>query len=794
MANQTEMPSLLNSRQVLSFNKDWLFAKGNHSGSHMPEFDDRSWRLLQVPHDWSIEELFDADMPYGGTQAYLPRWTTAWYRKRFRIDIGNKPKLVFIQFDGIHHNSEVWINGHFLGSRPYGYVSFQYDLTPYLRSGEDNVLAVKVDNTPMPSDRWYSGSGIYRKVTLSFMDPLHVAPWGTYVTTPEISVERARVRIQTTIRNQHALQKSCTVVTEIVDSEGLAIGKAEASIALSAGDSIDIDQDIAIPTPKLWAPEHPELYTAVTSVYCEGLLVDDYRTPFGVRDIRFDQDQGFFLNGTNMKLKGVCVHHDLGCLGAAYQDRAMERRLEKLKEMGCNAIRFAHNPMSPELLDLCDRMGFLVINEAFDKWKSLYYEQVFDAWWQKDLDAMLLRDRNHPSVIMWSVGNEVENQGQDGMLEILEMLVKRCREIDSTRPVTCALEPHNSPLSLRHGTIEEKVRHTTKLAERVDVLALNYQEQWYDAYREAMPEMLIVGSETFPFYRGKGNLVKGYEPLNPWFDVESRDYVIGQFVWAGIDYLGESEYPSKGWSSGLIDTCGFRKPVSYLQQSFWSGMPFVRMAVFDDTIKQGHCPKWTMHWKSPPMASHWTHPHFEGKLLRMVIFTNCESVELIVNDESLGEQRLSDFPDRMITWHLPYSRGKVTAVGKIGGQAICTHEMMTAGEPYRVSLQADRTTLRAGGSDIAHIEVTIMDKDEVPVPEDGHDIVFELEGEGIIAGVDNGDLTSDESYISNRRTTRSGRCLVIVRSNDHAGQIRLTASSGDLQPDTITLVTEGEVP
>lgn len=783
----------LQSRKIILFNKDWLFKKGNYAGAKTETFDDSQWRKLNVPHDWSVEESFDPDMEHGGSQAYLPRWDVAWYRKRFFVDSTDEGKMLYVQFDGIHNNSEVWINGHFVGKRPYGYVSFQYDITPYIRWNEENVLAVKVDNTVLPPDRWYSGSGIYRNVWLVCVDPLHVSAWGTFVTTPEISTESASVNVKTTLMNQYEDRKYCRVVTEIFDDNGVSKGTADAIVTVPDRENLTLSQDIYVSSPNLWSPDNPVMYCALTSVYCDERKIDDHITHFGIREVRLDKDTGLYLNGVNLKLKGVCLHHDLGCLGAAYHDREMERRLKILKEMGCNAIRLAHNPMSAELLDLCDQMGFLVIAEAFDKWKSRYYGELFDEWWERDLEAMLLRDRNHPSIFLWSVGNEVEDQGQPSMLEILDMLVKYCHEQDPTRPVTCALEPHNWPLTLRHGSIEDKVQHTKNIAAKVDILGLNYQEQWYEAYRNAMPDTLIVGTETFPYFRGNGSLVKAYEPMNPWFDVANNDYVIGQFVWAGIDYLGESSYPSKGWSSGLIDTCGFRKPISYLQQSLWSDKPIVQIAVFDDTMKPSHNPRWTMHWKSPKLVSHWTFPHFEEEIIRLVTFTNCESVELFVNDECIGEKHLSDFPNHMMEWYLPYIPGEIRAVGKNRGVIVSSHEMVTTANPYALSLQIDRTSIADDGHDIAHVEVTITDENGVVVPSAEHDITFELEGEGSIIGVDNGDLTSDEPYRGNKRKAYMGRCLVIVQSKGHGGVIRLTASSDGLKEDTVIIESDNSL-
>ncbi|AUO05897.1 glycoside hydrolase family 2 [Paenibacillus jamilae] len=772
----------MGSRVIMPFRTDWKFVEGNYTGAEKTDYNDGHWRDLHLPHDWSIEKSFDPHMPYGGNQAYLPRWSVGWYRKHFNVEPSSPKQRVYIQFDGIHSNSEVWLNGHFVGKRPYGYVSFQYDLTPYIRWDEENVIAVKVDNTLLPPDRWYSGAGIYRNVWLIYTDYLHITEWGTYITTPEISPDEAKVSARIQVSNHYAHAVECTIMTEILDSQGQLKGKIENRITLAGLESEEIEQKTRVLEPELWSPDHPVLYEAQMTIYCDNTEVDRYRTPFGIRKVILDSQKGLLLNGSSLKLKGVCIHHDLGCLGAAYHDTAMKRRLEKLKEMGCNSIRFAHNPMAPELLDLCDQMGFLVVDEAFDKWKSLSYEHLYDEWWEKDLEAMLVRDRNHPSVLMWSVGNEVENQGQPSMLNMLEQLVAFCHKKDPTRPVTCALEPHNTPISLHDGPIEAKVEHTKLLAQRVDVLGLNYQEQWYEHYRAAMPDTLILGTETFPYYRGKDNRVKGYLSLNPWFDVANHDYVIGQFVWSGIDYLGETSHPSKGWSSGLIDTCGFRKPVSYLQQSLWSDQPVVHIAVFNDHMKSEYNPTWTMHWKSPTMEDHWTFPEYAGKLIRLVTFTNCESVELIVNEESYGERKLTDYPNHLILWELPYMPGKIRAIGRNGNQQVCEHELTAAGLPYALKLEADRAMLPADGHEISHVEVTVIDQHGIVVPNQDVDLSFELHGDGRILGIDNGDLTSDEPYKGKERRTHRGRCLVIVQSGDVAGELLLQASAdGELQ-------------
>jgi beta-galactosidase len=779
----------LEMREIIPFDKTWRFSKGDHDSAKEVHFNDSQWQVLNVPHDWSIEEDFDPEMENGGTQGYRPRCTAAWYRKTFTLDTAQRAKNIRIQFDGVHNYSEVWINGIYLGQRPYGYVSFQYDLTPYLVEDGDNVIAVKVDNTRPPMDRWYSGSGIYRHVRLIVTEPVYVEPWGTYVTTSQISSKEASLHIQTEVTNKSEFHADCEIVTQVKDEAGHVISQEKSPCNLQAGERGTINQTIKIIMPKLWSPDTPNLYEVYTSIYHNNAEVDDYITNVGIREVVFDNNKGLLLNGIALKMKGVCIHHDLGSLGAAFHEQAMERRLRVLKDLGCNAIRFSHNPMAPELLDLCDRLGFLVINEVFDKWKSLSYEPMFEAWWKLDLEAMIRRDRNHACVILWSVGNEVEKQGSPEMIDILEMLVDYCRELDPSRLVTCAFEPHNWPKTLFHGPIEEKVKAMKKLAEKVDILALNYQEQWYEHYREAIPDKLIVGAESFPFFRGNGNVLKAFESMNPWFDVVKHEYVVGQFIWPGIDYLGETSYPYKGWQAGLIDTCGFRKPISYLHESLWSDQPVMRIAVFDDTLNMAIPSRWSAHWHGPKLISSWTLPHYENQLVRLATFTNCESVELILNGESMGEKYLKDFPNHIMTWYVPYAEGTIEAIGRTNGEIGASHLMQTAGKAKQVVLKPEILEIQANGTDIVHVEVSIADEEGLLLPAAEVKIEFEVNGAGNIIGIDSGNLASNEPYKGNHRTTYFGKCLVIIQSTESSGTIELCASAEGFISDTAIIKT-----
>ena len=479
-------------------------------------------------------------------------------------------------------------------------------------------------------------------------------------------------------------------------------------------------------------------------------------------------------------MKGVCIHHDAGSLGAAVPMRAWERRLEILKSIGCNAIRTSHNPPSPELLDLCDRMGFVVIDEAFDKWEAPY-GRWFKEWWQMDLTDMVRRDRNHPSVVMWSVGNEVSNQGKPEFIEQLKSLVDLTHKVDPTRPITCALKP------AKVTSREKNAKTVTAIARMMDVLSCNYQEQWFEDYRKEFPEIIIIASESYPYYRGKDLDHKAFEPLNPWLEAVEHDYVAGTFYWTGIDYLGEAEagWPNHGWNCSLIDTCGFVRPFAHLQESFWTKKPMVHIAVVDDSLDVSEPTK--DHWGWPKMDSHWNLPQLAGKKVKVVTFTNCSAVELLVNGKSMGCKNLKDFPDKMITWSVPYKPGRIEARGIDQGQVRAIHKLQTAGDPAQIRLLADRDKIRADGRDLCYVDVKITDKDGVLVPAAKHEIRFTVEGPGAIVGVDNGNLSSMESYKAKKRTAFHGRAQVIIQSARKPGTIALNAQAEGL-PDMQVIV------
>jgi beta-galactosidase len=757
-----------NGRIVEDFDNDWHFIRGDVQGAQTKEFDDSGWEELALPHDWSIERPFSKDNSAGASGGYLPLGI-GWYRKHLTVAGSKKNKNVYIEFDGIYKDSEVWINGHSVGKRWYGYVGFRYDLTPWILWDEENVIAVRVDNSQQTC-RWYSGSGIYRHVKLILTDKLQIDHRGVCITTPEITASHAKVNVCAIVRNRDTKNKLCSVRTKIFDSNHNLVSSVASSNLIPSGGKHEFSENLSVRSPRLWSVESPSMYYVRTSVWTGGQMVDDITTPFGIRRIRWDSKKGLFLNDRPTVLKGVCIHHDLGCLGSAFNKRAMQRRLEVLKSMGCNAIRSSHNPPASGLLDLCDQMGILVIDEAFDRWGGRNYP-TFKETWPEDLESMLLRDRNHPSVILWSVGNEVEQQDSDEGRRILKTLVDFVHENEPTRKVTYGAFPRYHP----------------DFVKIVDVAGVNYQEQWFDEYRTANPDQLIMSTESYAYYRGKGDTHMAFEPVNPWLDVPKNDFVVGSFVWTGIDYLGEAKagWPLHGWNCSLVDTCGFRRPISYFHESQWSDKPMVHIVVLDDSLDVEKETK--DHWGWPKMVSHWTLPQLRGKHVKVVTFTNCPNVELRINGKSYGSKKLTDFKNRMITWDVPYQPGNIEAIGVDGKEILCSHELLTAGKAAKIILKPDRSTILADGHDLSHVEVRVVDKNGVIVPDSDVLIRFTLTGPGTIAGVDNGDLWSTASYKGTERKAHRGKCLVIVRSQAHTGRIELSANVDGLVEQKITL-------
>ena len=627
------------SRIKLNFDFDWKFSLTDHPGYAAIDYSDANWEQVQLPHDWNIKQKFDRKGI--GSAAYLPEGI-GWYRKTFFVPQSYKGRTVSILFDGIFQQSDVYINGKHLGHRPYGFCSIEYDLTPYLHTGKENVIAVRV-NTTGGRPRWYAGAGIYRHVWLTAANPVHVATYGTYITTPEATEDHADVKIVTTVSNQSDKEQAITVTQRLIDDSGKEVARGKKGhLLIKAGNTADVEQIVPVASPRLWTLENPVMYTMETTVKVNNRVTDVYATPIGIRTIHFDKDKGFFLNGKHHKLKGVCLHQDAGCLGVAVPDRSYERRLEILKEYGCNAIRCSHNQPSAEFLDMCDRMGFLVIDEAFDKWKGGYYKQHFDEWWQKDMANMILRDRNHPSIILWSIGNEVgeasrkDNEG----IERATMLRDFVHKLEPSRLVTLAAQNN----------------HREEFASVPDVIGYNYLEARMLSDKKKLPERICLVSEELPYYRGEEGRLRSYTPLNPWQIVAGNDFVAGGFIWPGVDYLGEAGWPSKGWPNGLFDVCMFEKPRAAYHRAMWNPKPMVHIAVLDQALDIDHGRDL---WQWPPIASHWNFPDkYRGMVMEIRTTTNCESVELFLNGNYIKQPILPTilsygiYPIIQVNWKL----------------------------------------------------------------------------------------------------------------------------------------------
>lgn len=780
------------SASRVSFDDGWKFHAGEMAGAQIPMFPDNGWRALTLPHDWSIEGSFRPDNPATNAGASLPGGI-GWYRKHFRRP-DHPPRHLFIDFDGVYMNSTVWINGHELGTRPSGYTSFRYDLGPFLVDG-DNVLAVRVDNSMQPNSRWYSGSGIYRHVWLTPASGLCVDLWGTFVKTPVANTREAIVEVETTLLADSGKNGKFRIVNTLMDDKGSEIVKAAKPGSLHNKRQAIITMQLKVQLPRLWSVESPTMYRLKSQVFRGKDLMDTYFTDFGIRSLQFRPDSGLFVNGEWVKVKGVCMHHDLGCLGAAANRRAMERQLELLKGMGCNAIRTSHNPPAPEFLDLCDRMGFLVMDEAFDVWyleKMKYdYHRWFGAWHERDLSDMVLRDRNHPSVFLWSIGNEIpeKNHTKYGGAAIATELDGIIKKLDRTRYTTSAFA----------GVWRAD---TTYMSDKVDVIGINYTVERYPEEKEKHPNGLFIASETTSSLSDRGiyhfpadSAILPTKDLHcssfdnrgtvydrpaarimqtTWRAVKETPYVAGLFVWTGFDYLGEPAYPYPCVSSsfGIFDLCGFPKDSYYFYKSQWTKEPVLHLF-----------PHW--NWKA-------------GDMVDVVAYTNCDRVRLFLNDKLVGEQSLRGSQTRYTTnqwdkiidlgtgeklalqWKVPFSPGILRAEGYIGDKLVLRDTVKTSGDPANIELTADRTLLTADGRDLSFVTVRITDAEGVTVPDADNLVLFQLSGKGTVAGVGNGNPVSLEPAKASQRRAFSGLCQLVVQSSLTPGKIVVKASSTGL--------------
>jgi beta-galactosidase len=759
-------------RIVRSLDADWRFIGADAQGAERPEFDDTTWRKVDVPHDWSIAGPFDQNNPTGGAGGFLPGGV-GWYRKHLVLPEEYAGRRVFVEFDGIMANSEVWINGRSLGKRPNGYVSFRYDLTDALSFGDKqvNVLAVRADNSQQPASRWYTGAGIYRHARLIVTDPVHLDQWATLVSTPEVAQNWALVRVRTFVKNESDKDRAVSLRIMLMGPDARLVRQADtASQSVAPGKTAGFVQDLEVQKPSLWDLEKPHLYQAITRVVAGDKVVDEETTTFGIRRAEFRADTGFWLNGRNLKIKGVCLHHDGGAFGAAVPLRVWERRLQRLRQFGVNAVRTAHNPVAPEFLDLCDRLGFLVMDEFFDCWtagKNRYdYHLFFNEWSKIDERDTIRRDRNHPSVILWSVGNEIRDTPKEELAKgILQGLVEVCHENDPTRPVTQALFRPNVSHDYDNG-----------LADMLDVIGTNYRDQELLAAWRAKPTRKIIGTE-----QGHGRDI--------WLACRDNPQHAGQFLWTGIDYLGESRrWPTMCGAFGLFDRTMVPRPVAFERASWWSERPVVhavrrisgrRSTSIDPGYEPAEAPQ--------TQFCDWTPRNTEVHEEIVEVYSNCPQVELFLNDKSLGTKgRHAD--DSARTWQVAYEPGTLKAVGKDGaGQAVATHELRTAGKPARIVLTADRMSLSPAWDDVSCVEVRVVDDRGVLVPTAADLITFRITGPGVLAAVDSGSIASHEPFQASQRKAFQGRCVAMVKAAAASGRITLTATAAGLTEASVTL-------
>ncbi|HHY81875.1 MAG TPA: glycoside hydrolase family 2 protein [Clostridiales bacterium] len=792
------------TRGIYNINLDWKFLLGDDPGAWHKGYDDSGWRTVNLPHDWAVEHPFD--IKHSSGTGYLPGGTGI-YRKRFYLPKELEGKRVYVKFDGVYNNSMVWFNSYYLGKRPSGYAEFIYDITDFACFGDNpNVLVVRVDHKHVADSRWYTGSGIYRKVTVIVKDRICVDNYGVFVSTKALSKDTAELDIKASVINTTGRDADVVIKYYLYDDNKVASSLEQKQI-LSPYSSITDQQVMIVSRPKLWSTESPYLYRFVTEIEMDGRVIDREETSIGIRTIKFDANRGFFLNGQNMKLKGVCVHHDAGCLGAAVRKKVWERRLLALKEMGCNAIRMSHNPHMPELYDLCDSMGFLVFEEAFDEWEGVknkwsqghnvyppvhygYYEDFHD-WHERDLAAMVLRGRNHPSIILWSIGNEIDypndpychpafkiltgnndankpaqerlydanRPNAERLVTIAKELVSIVKKYDTTRPVTAALAC-------------PELSNVIGLADCLDVVGYNYKEHLYEEDHKRYPERIIMGSEN-----GK--------ELDQWLAVKNNDYISGQFLWTGIDYLGETRgWPSHGSEAGLLDVAGFKKPSYYFRMSMWSDKPMVKLFA-------GYAENLTDHRRyivyNKNLTPSWN--FIDNEEVEILCFTNCVKTELFLNGRSLGTKYINDSDKGYLTWKVPFEKGELKAVSTDQHGRMHYDVLKTAGAGVGIELTCNDKEIIADGLDIAHVVLNIVDSDGNQTCHAQDLIHVSIEGPGILLGLENGNLEDTMPYALPYRRAYNGRLLIYIGSTTEKGIIRVRAYADKLRSCQIEIIS-----
>ncbi len=772
-------------RAEVKIDLNWRFMPGDLEEADRIEYDDTDWDVVSIPHDWMIEQAVSETNRSGTASGYYPEGI-AWYRKHLDLSKYKSKKQFYLIFDGVYMNADVWINGNHLGNHQYGYIGFQYDITPFVRKDTINIIAVRTDCSKLPVDRWYSGAGIYRHVKLICSEKLHLPESNTKITTIE-EENKAWVKAEISVFNCEKKAKRFKIKSDLLGPGGKLIGSVISTRILEPGENTVITENHVIENPKHWSPDTPQLYELHSFLIHKKKVTDNQLVKFGVRTVEFNPDSGFILNGKKVWLKGVCLHHDGGELGAAVPDVTWEYRLNTLKELGVNALRLAHNPHAPEVLDMCDRMGFIVINEMYDKWEETW-EKVngdfdFPATWEDDLEYFIKRDMNHPSVVLWSLGNETIEQlnNPEAGVEWYTKLADLTRKIDPSRPVTCALHP---------GNADQGNEIPSSYINVSPVISYNYRTDSFAAWHDRYPEMVWIASETKVYNEERRDHFENISYLdNSWLDMDT--FVAGQFIWTGIDYLGESVgWPARGFRHGLLHTNGFIKPFAYYTQSIYSDEPMVKMAVVDQEIVDSlnNSKSWQLRWAGAPLVRHWTFP-LESGHKHLVVFTNCEQVELKLNARSVQNLKRTDFEDRVIKTELAYEPGMLIATARAlnnKGETITVSDTLrTAGSPAMILMRPDKFILAADGQDVMHIQTSVTDSAGIVYPKANHLISYTLDGPGKIRIIDNGNPADHTPVNIHAKRVNSGRHLVIISSSFEPGDLTISARAEGLLPASL---------
>lgn len=788
--NDEKFVAPLDNDRMRLFDEGWTFSKTENENAIAYDFDDSSWRTIDLPHDWSIEDLpegegligpFSKESP-GGISTGFTIGGTGFYRKSFKVLEEDKDKKFSIYFDGVYMESDVWINGHHLGFHPNGYTPFYYELTDYLDApGKDNVLVVRAKNLSVNS-RWYSGSGIYRHVWLRVTNPVNVPVWGIFVTTPSVSEENAIVNCSVSIRNQLDIYSEVVVRNSILDLAGNAIVSKDEAIKIPGNEEESVIQSIEVKKPKLWSLESPNLYMLKTEIYHKGSVVDVVETNFGIRSMHFSSEKGFLLNGKSVILKGGNLHHDNGILGSATYDRAEQRRVEIMKFNGFNAIRTSHNPPSKQFLDACDRLGILVMDEAFDQWevpkKPNDYHRFFGEWSKQDIQSMILRDRNHPAIFAWSYGNEVYERADSSGIRIAWLLIAAIKELDKTRPVTQAIcdfwnHPGDRPWS-----------DTYPAFELMDIKSYNYQIHYEDDHKK-YPDWVMLGSETFAD-EAYGNYHMAVE----------KPYVIGDFVWTGMDYLGEAgigqaaldsvqmKFPWFNGFCGDINLVGFKKPQSYYRDVLWGRSP-LEVAIEQPT-PEGR--KWVFSlWGWRNELQSWNWKEYENQPMDVYVYSQAEKVAVFLNDDQIAEQFSTDSAKYIYHFKIPYRPGVLKAIAFNEDQKIAEKRIKTTGPASQIILKPDRESIYSNRNDLAYIEVNLLDENGNLVLDDDQVVSFEIKGVADLIGVGNGNPVEMKSFQADSCKTFNGKAMAVVRPRGDEGNITVTAYAKKLKAKTETI-------